>query len=204
MTATAVAPILLATPATVEELYVGQLLSQSSRVIVSAGTTIPVRYDEAERIIITPKETVPVMLIVAKNIRRPFSGEILIPADSQIRGELRPATGGSQFVAKELILSNSGQPLSMNAVSEIIAATATVTQKTKPNVFENAAIGAGAGAVLGSIFGGKVRLGEVLAGGGVGALVGQVNQGQKQVDLVEIDPDTDLHLFLRADLVRPR
>jgi len=66
MTSTAAVPILISSPATAgkQPYIVGQLFSQSSRVIVTAGTTIPVRYDAAERIIITPKETAPVTLTI--------------------------------------------------------------------------------------------------------------------------------------------
>lgn len=204
---TATLPILMA-PATSAQpapSATEQLVAQSSRVFVVAGTTIPVRYDKAERIIITPNETVPVTLTVAKNIRS-SSGTIQIPVDSQVRGELKPVSGGSQFVAKDLILSSNGQRLPINAVSEIIAANQTITEKTKPKTLEGAAIGAGAGAILGSIFGGAAGLGlGLLSGAGAGALTGQVKGGgQKQVQVVEIDPDTDLHLFLRADLVGSR
>jgi hypothetical protein len=205
ITSTAAVSILLATSAMAgqEPYTVGQL--SQSRVIVPAGTTIPVRYDEAEKIIVTSKETAPVTLTVARNIRRPSSGEILIPVESQVRGQLRPVSGGSQFFAQEVIFSNSGQRLPIDAISEIIAPIATVTQKTKPSILQDAAIGAGAGAVLGAIFGGRVRLGEVLGGAGIGAGVSALQGGQqKETKLVEIDPDTDLHLFLRTDLVLRR
>lgn len=205
MTSTAALPILTAPAARAEASPTEELLAQSSQVIVPAGTTIPVRYDEAERIIVTPNETAPVTLTVAHNVRS-ASRKILIPVDSQVKGELKPASGGSQFVAKELILSDSGQRLPINAVSEIIAANQTLTEKTKPKVLEGAALGAGAGAILGGIFGGAAGLGlGLLSGAGAGALTGDLKGGgQKQVKLVEIDPDTDLHLFVRADLVRSR
>lgn len=180
----------------------GQLFSQSSRVIVAAGTTIPVRYDAAERIIITPRETAPVTLIVAKNIRS-NSGRILIPVGSQVKGQLKPASGGTQFFAQELIFANSSKRLPIDAVSEIIAETKTINERTDPNILRGAAVGAGAGAVIGKIFGGRIKLGQVLAGAGIGALPELLGRSRKETELVVIDPDTDLHLTLQADLVGP-
>lgn len=204
MTSTAALPILVSTPAMAgkEPYVIGQLFSQSSRVTVPAGTTIPVRYDNAEKLIIHPKETAPVTLIVAKNIRS-NSGRIMIPAGSQIKGELKPAAGGTQFFAQELIFSNSGERLPINAISEIITATQTINERTKPNILTDAAIGAGAGALLGGIFG-SIRPGQVLAGAGIGGGIAALERGRKETKLVVIDPDTDLHLFLRADLVSSR
>lgn len=62
MTSVAVVPILISAPAMAgkEPYVVGQRFAQSSQVIIPAGTTIPVRYDKAKRIIVTPDETTPV------------------------------------------------------------------------------------------------------------------------------------------------
>lgn len=201
MTLTVAVPILLSTPAMAEKQpYIIGQFTQSRRVIVEAGTTIPVRYDAAERIIITPKETAPVTLTVAKNIRS-NSGRILIPVGSHVKGQLKPAFGGTQFFAQELIFANSSKRLPIDGVSEIIAKTKTINERTDPNILRDAAVGAGAGAVIGKIFGGKINLGQVLAGAGIGALPELVGRSPKETELVVIDPDTDLHLTLQADLV---
>lgn len=203
MTLTVAVPI-LSTPATAgkQPYPVGQLFSQSSRVIVAAETTIPVRYDGAERIIITPKETAPVTLTVAKNIRSD-SGRILIPVGSQVKGQLKPVSGGTQFFAQELIFANSSKRLPIDAVSEIVAETETINERTDPNIIRGAAVGAGAGAVIGKIFGDRIKLGQVLAGAATGALPELLGRNSKATELVVIDPDTDLHLTLQADLVGP-
>lgn len=195
--------ITISTPAMADkEPYNVRLLSQLSQVILTAGATIPVRYDNAERIVITPKERVPVTLLVAKNIRSQ-QGSILIPKNSQVKGELKPVSGGTQFFAQQLILSNSNQRLPIDAVSEIIAETKTVNETTNPNIFKGVAVGAGAGALLGGIFGGRINLGTILGGGAAGAGVAELDRGRKKTELVVIDPDTDLHLTLQADLVGP-
>ncbi|HEY9845961.1 MAG TPA: hypothetical protein V6D03_07155 [Candidatus Caenarcaniphilales bacterium] len=205
ITSTAGVPLLVAPRALAAGAPVvgGTLLSQSSPVIVPAGTTLPVRYDQAERIILSPKETVSVTLIVAKNIRS-ATGSLLIPVGSQVKGQLKPVAGGSQFDAQELILSNSAQPLPIDAVSEIIAEAKTINNLTNPDILKDAAVGAGASSLLGAIFGGRVRWGQVLAGAGIGGGIAALERGRKETQLVILDPDTELHLTLQADLVRPR
>jgi hypothetical protein len=201
MTSTVSVPILTSTSAIAgKQPYIVGQFSQSSRVIVAAGTTIPVRYGAAERIIITPKEKVSVTLIVAKNIRS-NSGRILIPVGSQVKGQLKPVSGGTQFFAQELIFANSSKRLPIDAVSEIIAETKTINETTDSNIIKGAAVGAGAGAVIGKIFGGRIKLGQVLAGAGIGALPELLGRSRKETELVVIDPDTDLHLTLQSDLV---
>lgn len=202
MTSTAAVPLLISTPTMAGPYVVGQL-SQSSQVIVAAGTTIPIRYDAAETIIMTPKETVPVTLIVATNIRS-NQQRILIPQGSQVKGQLRPVSGGAQFFAQELILANSNQRLPIDARSEIIAQTKTTNPQTSPNIFKDAAVGAGAGALLGAIFGGRVGAGQVLAGAGIGGGVAALEQRPRETELVVIDPDAELHLTLQTDLVVSR
>jgi len=203
MTSTAVVPLVISAPAVADSPpyhVVGQF-SQSSRVILPAGSRIPVRYDEAERIIVTPRETASVTLTVAENIR--YRGTTVIPAGSRIEGELRPASGGTQFFAKELIYRN-GRRLPINARSQVITDTETIAKGSNPNILRGAAIGAAAAAVLSEIFG-SINLGTVLTGAGVGAL-GELllNRGRREVEVVVVDADTDLNLTLQKDLVRSR
>ena len=201
MTSAAALPILVSTSAMAgsKPYVVGQIFSQSSQVRIPDGTTIPVQYDKAERIIVTPDETTPVTLTVAADIRS-RQGRILIPAGSQIEGELRPTKAGTQFFAEELILRNRNQRLSIDATSEVITETETINEKTDPDILKGAAIGAAAGAVIGEIFGG-IDLGEVLAGAGVGVAAELLLRGRKEVEVFVINPDTDLDLTLEDDLV---
>lgn len=203
ITSTVSVPILIPNPAMAGSYSVEQLFSQSLQVLVSAGTTIPVRYDGAETIIMSPKETVPVTLTVATNIRS-NSGKILIPVGSLVKGQLKPVSGGTQFSAQQLVFANSSKRLPIDARSEIIAQTKTITARTNPNILTDAAIGAGAGALLGGIFGSRIRTGQVLAGAGIGGGVAALERGKKEAELVVLDPDTDLHLTLQTALVNSR
>ncbi len=64
---------------------------------------------------------------------------------------------------------------------------------------EGAAIGAAAAAVVADIFGG-IDLGEVLGGAGIGAIAGLLLRGRNEVEVVVVNPDTDLDLTLQSDL----
>lgn len=58
---------------------------------IPSGSKILVRYDEAERILVTKEETAPLTLIVAQDVVN--SGRVLVPSGSQVVGELRPSEG---------------------------------------------------------------------------------------------------------------
>jgi hypothetical protein len=203
LTSTAALPLLLSnTAAASEPVIVAQLFPQPSRVAVRAGTVIPVRYDEAEKIIVTPEETSSVTLIVAENIRS-TSGTVIIPEGSEIEGELRPAEGGTRFMAERVTLPNRDTSYPIDATSQVITRTETITRNSDPDILQGAAIGAAAGAVLAEIFG-DIDFVEVLAGAGVGVLASVLLRGQEEVEVVVVYPETDLDLTLRSDFtLRP-
>jgi len=189
ITATAV-PILSATTATAKSnpYVVGQLFPRSREVRVSAGTLIPVRFNEAEKIVVTPDETAPITLVVAEDIRS-AAGTVLIPAGSEIKGNLQPVRGGTQFVAEALTLRNTERQRPIDATSEIITETKTIEKgNDTSNIFKGAAIGAAAAAVLSEIFG-DIDFVEVLAGSGVGAVAGLLLGGRNEAEVVVINPD---------------
>lgn len=202
MASTAALPTLLAAPALArtQPYVVSQLFPNTTQTVrVPAGSLIPVRYDEAERIILKPDETVPVTLIVAADIRS-TAGTVLIPVGSQVEGELRPVSGGTQFVADELILP-SGQRRSIDATSDPITDTEIITEETSPDILRGAAIGAAAGAVLAEIFG-SIDIGEVLLGAGLGAIASWIIGGNdREVEVIVVEPATDLDLTLGSDFV---
>ena len=78
-------------------------ISDSFLISLSAGTKIPVIYEEAEKILVTKDETLPITVKVTKNIIND-TGKIIIPIGSQVVGEIQPAGKGSRFVAQYLIL----------------------------------------------------------------------------------------------------
>ena len=66
-------------------------------------------------------------------------------------------------------------------------------------IIRNSALGAGAAAVSAVTGDRKIAAGEVLGGAGIGALVG-LFFGKKKVDLIAIDPNTDLQMTIGRNL----
>ncbi|MBE9181674.1 hypothetical protein IQ268_24215 [Oculatella sp. LEGE 06141] len=203
LTSAATLPLLTAVPASANSrpYSVSQLFpQQNARLVVPAGTVIPIRYEEAERIIVTPDETAEVKFVVSADIRS-SAGTVLIPQGSVIEGELRPANGGTQFFAQEVILASNNQRYPIDATSNAITQTETISRRSNPNILRGAAIGAAAAAVLSEIFG-RINVIQVLAGAGVGALAEVLLRGSDEVEVVVVNPETDLSIRLQRDFVR--
>ncbi|XGV94584.1 MAG: hypothetical protein ACAF41_17750 [Leptolyngbya sp. BL-A-14] len=207
MTSTAIAPLAMASAATAtpSPFLVAQLFpSQQAprRLAIPTGTRLPVRYDGADKIVVSPTETSPLTLLLAKNIRS-SSGEVLVPSGSQIKGELRPVDGGSEFFAQQITFAN-GSVQSIDATSEVVTKTQEIVPGTNTDaVLKGAAIGAGAAAVISGVTGKKrITLGKILIGGGAGALGGLIF-GKKRADVIVINPNADLTLTLNSPLSVP-
>lgn len=188
----------IAPPASAQLFPSSPSQSRTTQITIPTGTTIPVRYDEAEKIVIAPTETMPVTLKVAANIIN-RSGSILIPAGSLVVGQMQPADGGSQFVARELV-TYQGRRQPISASSNVINTSQVGRGASTGNILKGAAVGAAAAAALGGLTGDRrITAGEVLIGTGVGAAGGLV-LGRKKADVVVVDPDTDLDLTLNSSL----
>lgn len=191
-----------------QSFLMAQNVFDSARVSVPSGTRIQVSYDETgddgedvERIILAPDETADITVTVAEPIRSDF-GTVLVPVGSEIEGELRPLEGdtmGSQFYAETLRLPN-GQEADIDAISSPVTRTETITEDTDRDFLKGAVIGAASAAVLAEILG-SIDVLEVLGGAGLGALgILIFGGGEEEVDVVVVDPDTDLDVTLRSDL----
>ncbi len=214
MMASLIAPLSWANSASAHELYrTAQLLPPSLRNDrpsrggsgnfgsyrgIPAGTIIPTRYNK-DSIVVTPTETAELTLTVDADIRS-GSGSVLIPAGSQIKGALRPTSDGTQFVADELILEN-GDRFPIEARSDVINRRETISKRSDPRIFEGVAIGAVAASILGEIFG-EIELWQVLGGAGVGALGSLLIRDRQTVEVITINPATDLDLQLESDFTR--
>jgi len=191
------APLVVATPAEAQQL------PQVDSIRIPSGSVIPVSY-EKDKIVVTRDETAPLTLTVARDIRT-AQGRVLIPAGSQIVGQLQPVRSGNQrgtqFVARELILS-SRQRYRIDGNSGIITRTEKVQKGANGgSVAQGAALGAASAAALAGITGDKaIATEEVLGGAGIGALAG-VLFGRRSVDVIVIRPEADLAIRLRSDLL---
>ncbi len=172
----------------------------SSSVSLPAGATIPVSYsDEADEILLLPRETLPLVLTVSQTLTN-SQGQVVVPVGSQVVGELRPSGRGSQFVAQELVLAN-GQRVAIDAVSRTITETRTIRKNVDVvDTIAGAVVGSGAAAVLAEVTGdSRIDVLEVLAGTAAGT-VGGVLLGGDRVTMITIDPATDLNLTLNSGL----
>ena len=196
-------PMMMTSPAAAQLFPSSPGSSRSSdRTTIRAGARIPVRYDKAEKIVVSPQEKMRLTLTVAANITN-RNGTVLIPAGSLIEGELVPADGGSQFIARNLIIDD-GRRQSIDASSDVIETTQIRRGVSTGSILKGAVVGAAAGAALGGLTGNRrISTGEVLIGTGVGAAGGAV-LGRKKVDVVVINPDTDLNLILDSSLTVDR
>ena len=185
---------------------VGQAVTpQPQQVRIPAGTSIPLRYAKADKILLAKNEPnpTPITLEVAQNIVT-STGAVLIPAGSQVSGQLVVANGQAQFVASQLTVAN-GQPIALEATSNAITETETVRRGANVgSIIKDAALGSAAAAGISAVTGDRnIKAGEVLIGTGAGALAGLIF-GSDKVDLISIKPNADLNLRLNSDLVLPR
>ena len=204
ITAGAIAPFTLSpaavanpAPYTVAQLFPS---AQPAGVVIPAGARIPVRYLGTDKFVVAPTESKPLILSVSKNIRA-ANGELLIPAGSEVRGQLVPVNGGAQFIADSLILQN-GSRVAINANSEMVTTRDMQGNGINGNaILKGAGIG-GAGATAVSAIAGRrrVTIPKILLGAGLGA-AGGLLLGQKPTsDSIALKPNTDLTLTLNSRL----
>lgn len=169
-----------------------------NQVKIPAGNIIAVQYAK-DKILLGPDEKVPLVLNVSQNIAN-SQGTILIPAGTQVVGELRTVAGGAQFFASELVFAN-GQRKAINATSKVVTTTEKVDKGVNVGgLLQNAALGAAAAAAISAVTGDRaIATEEILGGAGVGALIG-LFLGRNSVTLASVNPNTDLALTLNSDL----
>lgn len=173
----------------------------SNSASLPAGSTIPVIYGEedADEILLLPSETVPLVLTVSQTLTN-NQGQVVVPAGSEVIGELRPSGDGSQFVAQELVLTN-GQRVAISATSRVFTETTTIRKGVDlRDTLTGVVVGSGAAAVIAEITGdSRIDVLEVLTGTAVGTVAG-VLLGRDRVEVITIDPMTDLNLTLNSNL----
>ncbi len=172
---------------------------QPARPVLPSGVTLPVRYDQAQKILLAPGETVPLTVTVSQNIVSP-QGSVLIPVGSRVVGQLQPTQGGTQFVASELLLT-TGQRYNFTASSQTLTQTETIDRGVDPiSMVKGTLFGAGAAAIVSGVVGDhRITAGKVLSGAGGGAAIAAV-LGRKRVNLLVVNPNTDLTLTLGSNL----
>lgn len=204
MTSTSLAPFAIGNAANAAPLFPSQQYpqyppqAQSGQLRIPRGTVLPVTYDK-DKIVVAPTETSAVTLKISRNIRT-SSGALLIPAGSLVEGELRPSQGGTQFVARTLVLTN-GDRLSIDASSNVVTRRETIKKGADVGtILTGAGIGAGAAAIIAGVTGNRrISKTNVLIGGGLGAL-GQFLLRRGTAEVLVVNPQTDLSLTLNNSL----
>ncbi len=169
------------------------------RYLVPQGTSVNIRYLGSQKIVVTPGETINnLTLRVADDVKN-AQGQVVIPKDSDIVGQLIPVSSngqilGTQFIAQRVTIGS--QPYaSFSARSQVVSGQ-PVTQNTNPGTLKDAATSAATSAVLATILGQKIDLGTILAG----ATGGQTAAPSQQTpNLIVIDPSVDLRLTVSND-----
>ncbi|NMG05679.1 conjugal transfer protein TrbI [Brasilonema sp. UFV-L1] len=203
-----IAPMFLFAPASAQEIFRGQRTqTQTGRVSIPAGVTLPVTYDK-DKIVVTPDETTSIKLKIARNIVD-RSGNVLIPEGSEVEGKLQPITQngekGTYFVAQDILLPN-GERQSINATSRIATKKETITKGSGTDkLIQDAAIGAGAASVISLLTGNqKIEALEPILGAGAGAAASLLLR-RKKAEVIVIEPQRgDLNLTLRSNLLVSR
>lgn len=201
VTSSAIVPLFTTAPAFAQSRYPR---TESYSRYVAAGTSIRVRYDK-DKVLLMPDEKVPLTLTVAQDVLG-NDGRIVIPEGSEIKGELRPAYRGTQFVAKELALYRNGRdrqsnPYYINANSNVVTRTEEVSKSNTRSILTGTAVGAGAAAAIAAITGDRsIEAQEVLGGAGLGAVGGWLLNRNKKATMVAVYPEQDLTLRLRSEL----
>ncbi len=168
------------------------------RYLVPQGTPVNIRYLGSQKIVVTPGETINNLTLKVVDDLKNAQGQVVIPRDSDIVGQLIPVSSngqilGTQFIAQRVAINGQSYPFS--ARSQVVNGQ-PVTQNTNPGTLKDAATSAATSAVLGALLGQKIDLGTVLAG----ATGGQTNtQTQTAQNLIVIDPSTDLRLTVSND-----
>lgn len=175
-----------------------------NRIVLSSGSRILVGYDKSEKILLAQNEPKPVPLTLKVSQNVVTQNTVVIPSGSQVVGELRSSQNGAQFFAKELILPN-GSRVPMTATSGVVTRTEEITKGINiAKVLKNAALGAAAAAAIAGVTGDRaIATEEVLLGAGLSTVLTLIGvfQGRDKVDLISVDPNTDLNLTLGSELV---
>jgi hypothetical protein len=165
---------------------------------IPTGTVIPVTYQKAEKVVISPDESLELELTVIQNITS-GPNSLMIPAGSKILGKLQPTNNGTEYIADTIILTN-GQKLPISAFSQEVTRTKRIEKGADAgDIGKGAVIGAAAATALSAILGDQaIATEEVLGGLGIGAIAG-VLLGREKVEVIVVYPKEDLTLTLAND-----
>ncbi len=121
------------------------------------------------------------------------NNQMAIPRGSEIRGRFTPVRGGLKFVADSVVIR--GQFYTVQASSDVLPDEKDPREYGAGAIAGDAAIGAGAGALIGALTGG-VSWGGILGGAAASGILGNVTAPR----VVVVRPDRPLNIRLDAPL----
>jgi hypothetical protein len=184
-------------------------LAVSSTVLLGTGGTLP-----TNAVTQTPRSSTTPILLAQNNIIQATSAQqstlylnndrrysynlvatergtidgITIPFGATIIGYYEPTEGGLRYVAEAVAYDNYRYQIS--ATSLVLEDEKDPRDTSAGAIAGDAAIGAGAGAVLGEVFG-DADVGEVVGGAAAGAAVGNITADR----VVVVEPDQPIPLY---------
>lgn len=139
--------------------------------LLQSGQKVIARYQGKDQQIIQTGETRALIVQLAEPIVN-RAGQVVIPAESEISGQVVPIEGGGQFIAKQITVN--GRPYAFPAKSSTLHDVKDPRETSAGSIAGDAAIGAAGGAVVGQVLNGKIGIGEVLVGAATGVVIGNV------------------------------
>ncbi|MFM7888479.1 MAG: hypothetical protein ACKPCM_17710 [Pseudanabaena sp.] len=157
------------------------------------GQAIATKINRQDTLYIAKGETVNASLLVTQDIAA-TNGMVLIPTGAVIEGQFVPVEGGSKFMAQKL--TSRGATVSLQAESALINDMKDPRETNAGSILTDAGLGGAAGAVLGGILRGGIRIEDILGGAAAGAVIGNVTAPQVTV----IEPNTAINIVTKQTL----
>ena len=141
------------------------------KTLLASGQRVAVRYEGKDTQVLSTGE----QRALALNLVDPIvnsAGRVVVPAGSEIRGDVVPIEGGGQFVAKQIVVN--GRPYAFPAQSDTIHDVKDPRETSVGAIAGDAVIGAVGGAVVSQVLNGRIGVGEVIGGAAAGVVIGNV------------------------------
>lgn len=146
--------------------------------VLTSGQVVKASYQGKDTQILSTGERRALSLNLVSAITK-RNGQIVVPAGSEIRGEVVPVQGGGQFIAQQIVVN--GKPYVFAAESGTIHDIKDPRETSAGAIAGDAVIGAVGGAVVSQVLKGRIDVGEVVGGAVAGVVIGNVTAPQAVV-----------------------
>ena len=195
-------PLITQTSATAQVFSPDRTSNRTFRIV--RGTILPASYDDGEttKIVVTPDETLDLTLTTTRSVRSTRGTEI-IPAGTDVVGQIEPYEDGVRFVAQRLELAD-GTEQDIEATSQLLSEREKVDARGNDDAIWQGALVGGAAATIISATVTDVGIFKTLGGAGAGALAGWLFSRNRSKEVIVIDPDKDLNLVVNEEFLLSR